>query len=298
MNYLKRSTRGVILCFTLVLAACGGGGGDNGGNSGNGNGNGNGTPTPTPTVAPTPTPDPTVTPTPTATPTPTPGVTPTPEVTPTPTPGVTPTPTPTATPEPVAATFEVAIANTTHAQPLSPPAVLLHNATVVAWQVGSPASEGLEVLAESGDPADLIDQSTVVDSAVGSTNIAPGDSVTLTVEGELNDLFLTVAAMLVNTNDAYTGTAGWYVGMLEIGQSEQFLAPVYDAGTEANTESAATVPGPAAGGEGFNAARDDVNFVAHHPGVVTLADGLPSSALEGIHRFDNGAMLVTVTRTQ
>ena len=213
---------------------------------------------------------------------------------------MTPTPTasPTPTPEPVAATFEVEIVNTTHAQPLSPPAVLLHNATVVTWQVGAPASESLEVLAEDGNPEDLVAQDTMIDSVAGSTIIEPGDSVTLTVEGELNDLFLTVASMLVNTNDAFTGTAGWYVGMLEIGQSEELLAPVYDAGTEANTETAATVPGPAAGGEGFNAARDDVNFVAHHPGVVTQADGLTGSALEGIHRFDNGAMLVTVTRAQ
>lgn len=251
MNRLRRSTRGIILCFALVLTACGGGGGggsNSGGNSGN--------TTPTPTPAPTP------------------------------------------TPEPVAATFEVKVANTTAAQPLSPPAVLLHDSTLVAWQVGASASEALEVLAEDGDPGEFVALDGVIDSVAGSVIIEPGSSITVTVEGELDDLFLTVASMLVNTNDGFTGTAGLYLGMLEVGQSEELLAPIYDAGTEANTETDATIPGPAAWGEGFNAARDDVGFVAHHPGVVTQADGLTESALEGIHRFDNGAMLITVTRTQ
>ncbi len=198
----------------------------------------------------------------------------------------------------MAATYEVQIVNTTHAQPLSPPALLLHDASVVMWQVGSPASTGLEILAEGGTADDFVTQATVIDSAIGSGSIDPGGSTTLTVEGELNNLFMTVTSMLVNTNDAFTGTAGLYVGSLEVGQSEDLLAPIYDAGTEANTETAATVPGPAAGGEGYNAARDDVDFVAHHPGVVTQADGLTDSALEGIHRFDNGGMLITVTRTQ
>ena len=75
------------------------------------------------------------------------------------------------------------------------------------------------------------------------------------------------------------------------------LTNVYDAGTEANTEEAATLV-TAPGGEGFNAERDDVDFVAMHPGVVGNQDGLTNSALTGAHRFDNPAVKITVTRTE
>jgi hypothetical protein len=72
----------------------------------------------------------------------------------------------------------------------------------------------------------------------------------------------------------------------------------YDAGTEANTEAKGSMPGPADGGEGFNAARDDVNFVHIHPGVISQYDGLADSVLMPSHRFDNPVLAVTITRTE
>jgi len=74
-------------------------------------------------------------------------------------------------------------------------------------------------------------------------------------------------------------------------------ANVYDAGTEINNEAPGTIPGPADGGEGFNADRsDNVNLVRGHGGVVSSADGLASSVLDQSHRFDNPAVMVTITR--
>jgi hypothetical protein len=75
------------------------------------------------------------------------------------------------------------------------------------------------------------------------------------------------------------------------------MLPVYDAGTEANDEEAANVPDPAAGGEGFNASRNDVDWVRIHPGVISSEDGLTGSALIGSHRFDNPVIKLTLTRT-
>ena len=105
--------------------------------------------------------------------------------------------------------------------------------------------------------------------------------------------------MLVNTNDAITGVNDVLVGDMAVGDSVTLRAIAYDAGTEANTETAATIPGPAGGGEGFNAARDDIaDRVAMHPGIVGAEDGFATSNLTGQHKFDNPVALITIGRTQ
>jgi len=199
-------------------------------------------------------------------------------------------------------TYEVAILNTTHAQPLSPPALLLHRGSHL-WSIGSPVSLGLEVLAESGSPVNFMEENGSLESALGSVAasevLLPGESTVLSITvAEAEHISMTVAAMLVNTNDAFSGITSWDVSSLDVGSREQVLAPVYDAGTEANSETQESVPGPAAGGEGFSSDRDDVNYLARHSGVVSADDGLSDSSLGEQHRFDNGALKITVTRTQ
>jgi uncharacterized protein YaiI (UPF0178 family) len=50
-------------------------------------------------------------------------------------------------------------------------------------------------------------------------------------------------------------------------------------------------------GQGFDEVRDDIaDQVTRHQGVVTADDGLANSTLDSSHRFDNGGMLVTITR--
>ena len=197
--------------------------------------------------------------------------------------------------------YRITVTNVTANQPLAPAALILHDAAYSAWSLGSPASSGLEQLAESGSPAYLLEdaRTDAVDSTdVGTAPFAPGAAMTTLVAGEWQeDLSLTIASMPVNTNDAFTGVAGWHIAGLEPGESATALLRVYDAGTEANSETSESVPGPAAGGEGYNAARDDlIDAVTLHRGVVTADDGLASSALNASHRFDQGAMYIRVTR--
>jgi len=111
-------------------------------------------------------------------------------------------------------------------------------------------------------------------------------------------LHVSVASMLVNTNDAFTGIGAYDLSGLEAGDSVMMSLPVYDAGTEANSETAASIPGPAAGGEGYNEEREARNTVAKHAGVVSAADGLSTSALNESHRFALTVAKVMVTRTQ
>lgn len=202
------------------------------------------------------------------------------------------------------ATFEISVTNATNGQPLTPVAVVVHSAAYHPWELGSAASTGLEMLAEGGDVTQFIadaDADVNVAATASSTNgpFGPGamESVMIDVEHNSN-LQISLATMLANTNDAYTGLANVSIGDLMVGDSLTMMSHVYDAGTEGNTESAATMPGPAAGGEGFNAARDDTDFVSIHAGVVTADDGLATSALDESHRWLGSAAKITITRTQ
>ncbi len=207
---------------------------------------------------------------------------------------------------PPAAVFEVTVTNLTNAQPLSPVAVIAHTDGYQVFAVGQAASPGLEELAEGGSPASLIAEAdasaAVIETTAGTGPIGPGASETIrlvVLESELNGLRLSTSTMLVNTNDAITGTNAIGVGDFISGDRASYLTIAYDAGTEANDELAIHIPGPAAGGEGFNAARDDIaDRVAMHTGVVGAEDGFPGSDLDGQHRFDNPVARVTIERVE
>ncbi len=203
------------------------------------------------------------------------------------------------------ATFSVEVINITNAQPITPLAVIAHHENYSPWQLGSVASVGLERLAESGDPSAFIaeaDASVDVLATASSINgpFGPGAAETVMITAmQASDLEISVTAMLANTNDAFTSLRKVAVGGMAVGDSTTMLARVYDAGTELNTETAATMPGPAAGGEGFNAIRDDTgDFISVSAGVVTSDDGLANSALGESHRWLGAAAKVTITRTQ
>ncbi|MFY8274698.1 spondin domain-containing protein [Pseudoalteromonas sp. SSDWG2] len=199
---------------------------------------------------------------------------------------------------PVPYSYEVTVTNLTNAQPLSPVAVALHQEGTF-WTVGESASQALEEMAEGGDNSALLESANVLAQASGSAPIGAGGSETIAVTiNDVNDAKLTVATMLVNTNDAFTGVNGWDLSTLEVGASMTAYTHVYDAGTEANSEAQGSIPGPADSGEGFNAARDDVDFVAMHPGVVSIDDGLTNSVLHAEHKFDNPVTMITVTRVE
>ena len=102
--------------------------------------------------------------------------------------------------------------------------------------------------------------------------------------------------MLVNTNDAFTGVSSYSLEDLNVGESVVINTNAYDAGTEANSESAGTIPGPADSGEGFNALRDDADSVRMHMGVVSKDDGLTTSVLSAEAKFDNPVMRLRIRR--
>lgn len=219
------------------------------------------------------------------------------------------------------AVYTVQITNLTYSQPFAPAAVILHESGFHSFSEGEPASMGIEIMAEGGDPSMVIteamDSTDFLDAQNSGGILGPrsmGTELTLVVpELDADDLRLTVTTMLVNTNDAFTGLNAANVSNMAVGDIKTFMTVTWDAGTEANTETAATMPGPAAGaagggGEaaGYDVVRDDLaDAVRLHQGVVTSAnandpsrEGLSTSVLTEAHRFDFPTSRVVITRTR
>jgi hypothetical protein len=219
------------------------------------------------------------------------------------------------------AIFTVQLTNLTYGQPFSPAAIVLHEPGFNTFMDGETASIGLEQLAESGNPAELMSEALAATQyldAIATDGATPPRSIgamsTLFVPLlDIDNLHISFTTMLVDTNDAFTGLNAANISNMAVGQTKSFMAPTWDAGTEANTETATTMPGPAAvaaggGGAsaGFDAMRDDLFDLVHfHRGVVTNAnasdkskEGLSTSVLIETDRWDNPTARLVVTRTR
>ncbi|MDH5546134.1 MAG: spondin domain-containing protein [Gammaproteobacteria bacterium] len=201
------------------------------------------------------------------------------------------------------AMYEVSIVNLSNHQVLTPPAVIIHDNTYKPWQLGHASSVALEKLAEGGDTTDFVAEAMMhngvyTTKVISAAPIAPGASSKATLSTEHGaSLSLSLASMLANTNDAFTGINSADIATLAQGESIEMLAHVYDAGTEANTEAMGTIPGPADGGTGFDAMRDDlIDAIVVHAGVVSKDDGLSTSVLDESHRWNGPVARIVITR--
>ena len=193
--------------------------------------------------------------------------------------------------------FEVTITNLTRGQQFTPILVASHKSTVKLFELGKPASPELQILAEQGNTAPLaaalalLPGTAQVVSGSGLTN--PGASVTLIVEGRRGFGFLSVAAMLIPTNDAFFALNG--VALPRGNDTLTLTAPAYDAGTERNDELCASIPGPffaECGGSGGGAAPGGGEGYVHiHAGIHGIGD-LPAATRD----WRNPVALIRVRR--
>jgi hypothetical protein len=165
--------------------------------------------------------------------------------------------------------YEVTITNLTPGQTFTPQLVATHSAKVSLFELGQPASHALEVLAEGGDTAPLMEELLASPYEVADVQtvpglLGPGQSVTVIVEANRFQRYLSLAAMLIPTNDAFVALDS--VALPRDRRSVNALA--YDAGTEANDQNCLSIPGPRCGGEG------------HSPG--------PNESDEGFVHVSNG----------
>lgn len=170
--------------------------------------------------------------------------------------------------------YEVTVTNLTRGQTFTPIMVATHAKGVRIFSLGEPASEELARLAEGGDTMPLADHlramPTVKDVVNSGGPLPPGESVTVLVKAGKRFNHISLAAMLVPTNDGFMALNG--VRGPSGHRTDRHFSPVYDAGSEMNTESCADIPGgDGCAGEGYSMA-DGEGYVHIHAGIHGIGD--------------------------
>lgn len=198
-------------------------------------------------------------------------------------------------------TYEVTITNITLGQTFTPQLVVTHERDAAVFEPGQPASLGLEELAEGGATGLLADELAAVtrDAVTVDGLLGPGQSVTTQVQGQPQRHTLSVAAMLIPTNDTFMALDG--VALPRNRDAAVYYAPAYDAGTEANSQDCAQMPGPRCDGEGFNPERPvDVEGYVHIGNGFHQLDGPAEVEILGpaVYDWRNPVARITVTRVR
>jgi hypothetical protein len=217
-----------------------------------------------------------------------------------------------------ARTYEVTITNLTTGQPLTPPVVAAHKKPVEIFEVGNAASYAVQQLAENGNGGPLVaelgankhvsaiweaTEPLVPAGTPGAEDLGFKDYVTFEITSYKGAKYLSVASMLICTNDGFTGVDGVRLPK-KVGQSKTIWSDAYDAGTENNTEDFADMVPPCQGligvvampaetGTGTtNGALAEGGVIHHHNGIVGGIDDLTVSD----HGFTNPVIEITIER--
>ena len=173
-------------------------------------------------------------------------------------------------------TYEVTITNLTKGQIFSHPVVLSHNSSYSLFQLGQPVSGALAELAEDGLTQPLIDDAMatglVFDAVANATPLPPGQSTTLEIQVTSKYDEISVAGMLVITNDAFFAVRNAKVRTLPFkngfSRPMTIMAEAYDAGSEANTEMCSDIPGPPCNNMGVRVTDGAEGYVFVHAGIT------------------------------
>lgn len=208
------------------------------------------------------------------------------------------------------AKYEVSITNLTQWQPMTPPLAVTHRPPIHLFEVGEEASFGLQQIAENGNLEPMLQfvngsqhaRDVVVSAGDPVPPLLPGEERSFNIETSRGAMLFSFAAMLICTNDGFTGVNGLTLP-LEVGESVSVDLDAYDAGTEINTEDFDDlVPpcGPLTGvdSEGAGTGMSDPSLaedgvVRHHPGIEGDAD-----LSVDIHGWSDPVARVVVTRIQ
>ena len=173
--------------------------------------------------------------------------------------------------------YEVKITNLTFNQTFTPILVASHRYGVELFNLGEPASNQLSQLAEGGDVGPLISllehDPRVADVNDSGVFLGPGESVVVKVAAHYGARKISLASMLIPTNDAFIALNG--VNAPWSYRTVSYRSPAYDAGSEPNDERCANIPGPVCEGQGISADASGENFVHIHPGIHGIGNLAP-----------------------
>jgi len=190
-------------------------------------------------------------------------------------------------------TYSVTVTNITKATQFTPIAAASHTRAIALFELGQPASTELADVAESGSIAALADalRGSSAVNAIAATEglLQAGDSVTFQITADRRTRNLSMAAMILPTNDTFMALD---TVRLPLYGTVSYRANAYDAGSEPNDESCANIPGPSCGGEGRSVEDDNAE------GFVHIANGIHGIGDIEPAKYDwRGAVAdVTITR--
>lgn len=185
-------------------------------------------------------------------------------------------------------TFEVTVTNITKGLTFTPIMVASTLKGDTFFKLGEEASEELETIAETGNPDPLQNSLDSFDSTNSGAMLSPGDSVTQVVATAGAYRYISVAAMLIPTNDLFFAVNG--VAGPNGNKTIVVTSPAYDAGTEENDEDCLSLPGPGCGMD---------------PGPASVGEGYVyiANGIRGIEDLDadtldwrNPVALIKITR--
>ncbi len=212
----------------------------------------------------------------------------------------------------LATEFEVTIVNLTPAMYFTPLIVAAHTPSARMFTAGEVASTELQSIAEGGNVGPMAEllEGIGADVATGDGLLAPGASVSFTVDDAGGNSVLSLSSMLLPTNDAFVGLSAIPFPQGDAGSQRVYDAIAYDAGTEANDEligsgepGVAGFPAPppvvasglGSNGTGINAPVE--GFISVHKGTIGDLDeaGGVSDINQAVHGWLNPVARVTVT---
>ncbi len=203
--------------------------------------------------------------------------------------------------------YLIRLRNRTRSQPFSPGVVVTHGEDVHVFRGGEPASEGIRLIAENGDP------STAVSELLGMPGVHDVQAtprpvgcqgcegpfphwLTMFVEATYES-HLSVAVMAICTNDGFPGIRTKLPNGFGI---RRRLAIAYDAGTEANDELFTSIVDPCGGigpapvaGDGLNDRTATTDVVEEHDGITGAGDLAPD-----VYGWRGAPMRVVMQRLQ
>lgn len=206
--------------------------------------------------------------------------------------------------------LDITITNLTQGMHYTPLIVAAHTSDVALFTLGQSASPELQSMAEGGDIAGLTTLLTGVNADISSNPagglLAPAQSTTTMLTTSDGNMYLSVAAMLLPTNDGFVALNSWKIPT-DVGTYKVMLN-AYDAGTEANDEiingggmpGVAGIPAAPGGNAGMGAsgvtsveANSTVHIHRGNLGDDDLTGGI-SDVDNTVHRWLNPVAVVTI----
>lgn len=213
---------------------------------------------------------------------------------------------------PQARTLSFELTNLTQGIVFTPLLIAAHGPATDLFEIGKPASPSLQALAEGGAIAPLAEEFTTVGAAVienpAAGPLMPVNSTVVAGFDAQGHQYLSLAAMLLPTNDGFVGLDAWPIPS-EPG-TYTLMLNAYDAGTEANDERVVDgggMPGTAgipavplfsSGTGGAGITTTITNETVHiHPGNIGDSDlqGGASDLVNHQHRWLNPVAKLVIT---